>query len=149
MARKKKKVEEAPKKINRRNSDKFSAVKPEFNLKIRQEEIEDIAEYFDKLPLDVKRWMNKFTEEYVNDKLDRKNLSKNLHNTKELKQSCDARNNKRNRDVYSLYKSKGDINYIEDFRGLENKFNQDEKELEETFEFNNSTNKTDEDTENS
>lgn len=113
------------KKRNRRNTNKFSAVKPEFNLKIRQEEIEDIAEYFDSLPLEAKKWLNKFTEEYINDKLDRKKLKNNIHNTKELKQSCDARNNKRNRDLLSQYKVKGLIMYLEDIREEETKLEED------------------------
>lgn len=126
--KKKEKNKKKPK--NRRNTDKFSAVKPELNLRIRQEEISDVAEYFDTLPLEAKRWMNKFVEEYVNDKLDREDLSNNLHNTKQLKQSCDARNNARNKDILSLHKASGMINYIEDYRGSEEQYTKDELEQE-------------------
>lgn len=129
---KKKEKKKAPKK-NRRNTNKFAAVKPELNLRIRREEIEDVAEYFNTLPLEAKIWMNKFMEEYVVDKLDRDDLSNNLHNTKELKKSCDARNNARNKDILSRDKANGLINYIEDMRGLEKDY---EMELEnEIFKF--------------
>ena len=144
---KKKEPKKKPKKKakNRRNTDKFSAIKPELNLKIRRDEIEDVAEYFDKLPLEAKRWMNKFVEEYVNDKLDRDNLKNNLHNTKKLKQSCDARNNSRNKDILSREKASGLINYIEDSREYEREMEQrlEYDELEQVFEFNNSTDKGD------
>jgi len=130
--KKKEKKKPAPKK-NRRNANKFAAVKPELNLRIRREEIEDVAEYFNTLPQEAKVWMNKFMEEYVVDKLDRDDLSKNLHNTKELKKSCDARNNARNKDILSRDKANGLINYIEDMRGLEKDY---EMELEnEIFKF--------------
>lgn len=53
-------------------------------------------------------------DEYTNDVLDRKNLENNLHNTKELKQACDARNNARNRDLYSKLKAGGNTIYLEE-----------------------------------
>jgi hypothetical protein len=69
-----------------------------------------------------KEWLNKFTEEYVNDNIDRKNLKKNLYaKTKKLKKDCDDRNNSRNRDILTLAKAQGkDI----DFHGLENELSE-------------------------
>jgi hypothetical protein len=141
--RKGQKKQTAPK--SRRSKERFPAVKPELNLLIRREEIEDVAEYFGSLPESAKIWMNKFMEEYVNAKLDRENISNNIHNTKELKKTCDARNNKRNRDAYSLSKAKGLVDYIEDNRGLEAEIQDEYESEQDVFEFNNSSNKTEND----
>lgn len=102
------------KESTKRSRDKYRALKPELNLKIRYEEIADVAEYANKLNPEDKAWLNKFMDEYTNDVLDRKNLKKNLHNTKKLKQDCDARNNARNRDLYSKLKAGGNTIYLED-----------------------------------
>lgn len=66
------------------------------------------------MSLKDKQWLNDFTEEYANDVLDRKDLSNNLHNTKELKKDCDDRNNSRNRCILTQQKSMGKLNYIEE-----------------------------------
>lgn len=57
--------------------------------------------------INPKAYLNKFNEEYVNDKLNRKNLKKNLHNTQELKKDCDDRNNARNRCQLTTNKAAG------------------------------------------
>ena len=122
------------KKQTKRSRAKYPALKPELNLKTRYEEIADVAEYADTLPEDAKEWLNKFMNEYTNDVLDRKNLKKNLHNTKKLKQDCDARNNARNRDLYTRMKASGTTVYIEDLKAhyIEIEKNQlDEIELED------------------
>jgi len=98
----------------KREKAKYPALDPTLNLKTRWEEIMDIGEYFFDLPDEAKEWMNKFTEEFVCDKLNRKNLKKNLHNTKKLKKACDDKNNQRNRDVYTRAKARGSAVYIED-----------------------------------
>jgi len=97
---------------NKRARTKYPALKPELNLKTRYDLID--YDYIDKLDDSEKRWLNKFTEEYTNATLDRVNLSNNLHNTKELKQDCDRRNNARNRDVVTRAKACGNQVYIED-----------------------------------
>lgn len=102
------------KKKTKREEKKYPAINPEVNLKSRYEEIMDINEYFHTLSEKDKEWMNKFTEEYVNDKLNRKNLKKNFHNTKKLKKSCDDRNNSRNRDVMVKGKITNSLRYTEE-----------------------------------
>ena len=99
--------------------------------------------------MDAKIWMNKFMEEYVNAKLDRENISNNIHNTKELKKTCDARNNKRNRDAYSLSKAKGLVDYIEDNRGLEAEINDEYESEQQVFELDKSSDKTEDNGDNS
>ena len=107
-------------KNNRRNREKYPALKPEFNLKIRSELID--YDYLDKLNDREKEWLNKFTEEYINANLNRKNIRKNLHNTKKLKRDCDKRNNDRNADILSREKAiYGNALYLEDLKKEENK----------------------------
>lgn len=84
------------------------------NLKRRSDLID--YDYIDKLNEKEKAWLNKFTEEYVHDNLDRENLRKNLHRNKRLKKDCDDRNNARNRCVMTRDKAKNVLNYIEDLR---------------------------------
>lgn len=121
MARKKKTLETPkvprtePKKSfikTRRNQSKLQALDPHLNLKNRQDLID--YDYVNKLSEKDKKWLNKFTEEYTNDVLDRKNLDNNLHNTPELKKDCDTRNNARNRCVLTKQKSMGRLEYIEE-----------------------------------
>jgi hypothetical protein len=64
-------------------------------------------DYIDKLSDADKRWLNQFTEEYVNANLNRTDLSKNFHNSIELKKDCDRRNNARNRDILTRAKASG------------------------------------------
>ena len=61
--------------------------------------------------------MNKFTDEYVNAKLNSKNLKKNMHNTQALKKDCYDRNNSRNRDVLTRASACGQHTSIEDIKG--------------------------------
>lgn len=103
-----------PVKRNRRTEDTYPALKPKLNLKTRTELID--YDYLDKLSPDEKKWLNKFTEEYTNANLDYKNLSNNLHNTKELKKDCTDRNNSRNRDILTRAKASGNAYYLEDLK---------------------------------
>ena len=110
-------------KKNKRNQTEYPAIDVQVNLKARYEEILDINEYFHTLPEDAKKWMNKFTDEYVNDVLNRKNLKKNLHNTKKLKKSCDDRNNARNRDILTKKKITNNLRYIEELTKRDETYN--------------------------
>lgn len=65
---------------------KYPALRPELNLKSRYELID--YDYLDELSEEDKRWLNKFTEEYVNASLNSKELDKNLHNTEDLKKTA-------------------------------------------------------------
>lgn len=92
----------------KRARTKYPALKPELNLKTRYELID--YDYINKLSEEDKKWLNKFTEEYVNASLNAENLTENFHNTKELKKDCYRRNNARNRDILTRAKASG--NYI-------------------------------------
>ena|ERR1039458_2204526 len=99
-------------KQTRRSRAKHPALDPKLNLKKRQHLID--YDYLHKLSPEDLDWLNKFTDEYVNDRLDRKNLRKNLHRTKALKKDCGDRNNKRNRDVLLEQEVTGRIKYMEE-----------------------------------
>jgi hypothetical protein len=119
MPKRKRKNAVEKQKNNRRARTPYSALKPELNLRSRVELID--YDYIDKLSPDEKAWLNKFTDEYVNDHLDRKDLNNNLHNTKALKKSCGDRNNARNRDILTRIKASGEAVYLEDIKGNEAK----------------------------
>jgi len=137
------------KKRTKRSKEKFPALKPHLNLKTRYELID--YDYIEQLSEEEKAWLNKFTEEYINASLDRKNLKKNLHKTKKLKKDCDDRNNSRNRCILTRAKAQGkDI----DFHGLEHElsgFDEDamiekiDSMTDELKDTNNKTAKTDQD----
>lgn len=101
----------AKRKKTRRSSQKYPALDPAYNLKRRSELIDQ--DYISKLSEKEKEWLNKFNEEWVNDTLDRKNPKNNLHRTKKLRKDCDDRNNSRNRDVLTMYRTTGDITTLD------------------------------------
>ena len=93
-------------KKTRRSQQKYPALNKGYNLKSRAEASE--IDYLDQLSDSDKEFLNKFTEEFVNDSLDRKNLDNNLHNTRALIKDCDDRNNARKRDVITRLKAQGE-----------------------------------------
>lgn len=94
-------------KKNMRSKTKYPALNKKLNVKVRQELID--YDYLDKLSEEEKKWLNKFTEEYVNasfKKTESGNYSsKNLHRKKTQRKDCYDRNNKRNADIFSVTKS--------------------------------------------
>lgn len=98
------------KKKNRRNSDKYPALKPELNLKTRSDLID--YDYIDKLSDKEKEWLNSFTEEYTCANFNHK--GKKLHKTKALKKDCYNRNNQRNRCILTKSKASGKLESIEE-----------------------------------
>jgi hypothetical protein len=92
----------------------YPALKKQFNLKTRQDEIE--VDYLHKLNDEEKEFLNKFNEEYVNASLDRKEFNNNIHNTKQGKQSCDKRNNERRKCSYTRSKASNGLKYIGDLK---------------------------------
>lgn len=90
---------------NKRARTKYPALKPELNLKSRYELID--YDYINSLSDQEKKWLNQFTEEYVNASLDTNMLDNNLHNTDNLKKDCYRRNNARNRDILTRAKASG------------------------------------------
>ena len=101
------------KRRNRRQLTKNSALKPKYNLKIRQEVID--YDYLGKLKEQELAWLNQFTEEYVNAgmKSSKEKYGKNLHKTKKKRKECVDNNNARNRCQYGLSKVGGKLDNIE------------------------------------
>lgn len=103
---------EMKKKKSRRSKTKYPALDPSLNLKTRTEQID--YDYIHKLSPKEKKWLNKFTEEFVNDSFDRNNLEKNLYaNTPTKKKECDDRNNARNRCILTQQRAQGKLEYVE------------------------------------
>lgn len=100
------------KKKNRRELTEYPALNPGVNLKTRKELVD--YDYLHKLEEKDLEWLNKFTSEYVHDILDREDLSKNFHNTPELKKECDDMNNARNRDILTRKHAMNDESTLED-----------------------------------
>lgn len=101
-------------KKNKRQKAKYPALRPELNLKTRYELLD--YDYLDQLTDEEKKWLNDFTEEYVNASLDSQNLENNFHNTDELKKDCYRRNNARNRDILTRAKASGSFVSIDEMR---------------------------------
>lgn len=89
---------------------------PELNLRSRTELLD--YDYLDKLSDKEKKFLNKFTEEYVNASLDVKKKWRNLHKTKESIRDCFNRNNARNRDILTQQKAMGKHTYLEDINDI-------------------------------
>ena len=132
-------------KNNRRARTPYSALNPQLNLRSRFELID--YDYLDKLTKEEKTWLNKFTEEYTNAKLDVVDLTKNLHNTQVLKKDCFDRNNARNRDILTRTKAAGETVYLEDIKGNEAKVR--DFLGKERDDFDDSSNDTNDDTDSS
>lgn len=107
------------KKQTRRSKAKFPALKPEYNLKTRYEEIADMRSYMSKLNDKEKEWLNKFAEEYVNasfPKKGTKEYKKRLHKSKALELDCYNKNNSRGRDIFSKSQACGKLSDINDVK---------------------------------
>lgn len=96
---------EKTKKENRRSKQKYPALKPQYNLKIRYELFDQ--DYIHKLTDEEKEWLNRFNEEFNNANFNHKGEA--LHDTAELKKSCYDRNNARNRDVLAKARASGTL----------------------------------------
>lgn len=71
-------------------------------------------DYLDKLTDKEKKFLNKFTEEYVNASIDTSKKWRNLHKKKAAVRDCYNRNNARNRDILTRQKAMGKHIYLED-----------------------------------
>lgn len=96
---------EKEKKENRRSKQKYPALKPQYNLKIRYELFDQ--DYIHKLNDEEKEWLNRFNEEYNNANFNHRGNV--LHDNPELKKSCYDRNNSRNRDILAKAKASGSL----------------------------------------
>ena len=88
-------------KKTKRSKVENPALNKQYNSKIRNEYLD--YDYIDKLSEEEKKWLNDFTEEYLNASVgSQKEAFKNrFHNTPEMVKDCTDRNNSRNRCVYS------------------------------------------------
>lgn len=89
------------KKPTRRSAAKFPALQPQLNLKRRYELID--YDYLDKLSDKEKKWLNDFTEEWVN----AKTKDARFHKSKKARKLCHDRNNASNRCIWTLAKASG------------------------------------------
>lgn len=92
---------EKKKRRSRRDMQKYPALKRNFNLKTRYDEID--FDYVEKLSEEDKAWLNSFAEEYIGANLNHK--GEKLHKTKKLKKDVYDRNNARNRCVLTRSKA--------------------------------------------
>lgn len=107
------------KKITQRDKYQYSSLEKSQNLKTRQDDIDDVKEYFNQLNDEEKTWMNKFMAEYNNAEGVADNDIDALHNTVELRKAARDRNNARNRCIYTQEKAQNRLKYIEKNTELE------------------------------
>lgn len=103
---------------NRRNKTKYPALNPQFNLRSRTELLD--YDYLNKLTDKELKYLNKFTEEFVNASVDVKKRWRNLHKTKTLIKDCFNKNNSRNRDILTQQKAMGKHIYLDDIQNIGN-----------------------------
>lgn len=94
----------------------FPALNPEFNLKTRYEEIEDVASYANTLSYEDKAWLNSFMEEEVCANFNHKGIKLNDSNDSATRSRIYGRNNQRNRCIYTRTKAQ---NLMEDISGVD------------------------------
>lgn len=94
------------KKETKRSKEKYPALKPKVNSRVRQEYND--YDYIDQLSDEEKQWLNDFTEEYSNAAVGKQSeADKNrFHNTPELVKDCTDRNNSRNRCFYGIQRNR-------------------------------------------
>lgn len=88
-------------------------------------------DYLNKLSEEELKWLNKFTEEYVNASFDTNKPRNNLHRTKAFRKDCYDRNNARNRDVLTRQKAQNKTVYLDD---VTNKGKDEQDRLNATIE---------------
>lgn len=90
-----------PKKV-RRERVKNAALKKPYTTRVRQEYLD--YDYLDKLNEEELTWLNKFTEEYLNDSFKRDGTD--IQTYEKYGKDANDRNNARNRDLYGALKNK-------------------------------------------
>lgn len=99
-----------PAKKTRRSQTKNPGLVHEVNPKTRWELMDQ--DYIDKLTEKEKEWLSNFNEEYISGNFSHK--GKKFHKTKKSKRECYNRNNARNRDLYTILRTKGWMNGLPD-----------------------------------
>jgi hypothetical protein len=108
------KKQEKSEKKNNRSKVKYAALDPAYNLKTRQEEIEDLYDYVDKLNEEEKAWLNAFSNEEICANFNHKGPKLNDQSDPTVRSRIYNRNNERNRCIMTREKAQGCLNYIED-----------------------------------
>lgn len=96
------------KKKNRRAKVKYPGLDKAVNARMRWEYMDQ--DYVDKLSPEEKRWLSNFNEEDLSGNFN--HVGKKLYKTKKEQRECYARNNSRNRDIYSRAKGSGTLDYV-------------------------------------
>lgn len=91
------------KKPTRRSGERFPGLVQAVNPRTRWELIDH--DYINQLSDEEKQWLSNFNEEYLSGNFNHK--GKKFHKTKKQKRDCYNRNNSRNRDVFTLYRTHG------------------------------------------
>jgi len=96
----------------RRGNEKYPALNPGVNLRMRAELID--YDYVDKLSEKEKKWLNDFTEEEVIAAVDKDPKKNRFNRTRKKVKECYDRNNARNRDVVTRQKAGKKLKYLEE-----------------------------------
>ena len=92
-----------------RRSEKYPGLKPHLHPRTRWEYMDQ--DYFKDLSEEEKAFASKFNEEFYGASFKEED---NLHETDELKRECYRRNNYRNRDIYTIFRTRGYVESLHD-----------------------------------
>lgn len=98
---------DAKKRKTKRSAEKYPALRQDLNLKTRFDLVD--YDYLDKLNDKELEWLNKFTEEYTHTDF---RHTKPIMKTKKERREAYARNNARNRCVFTRAKASGNLMYF-------------------------------------
>jgi len=112
-----------------RSKIKYPALDPAYNLRSRQEEIEDLYSYKDQLNNEEKEWLNSFAEEEICSNFNHKGIKHNDQSDPAVRSRIYNRNNERNRCIQTIEKAKGMLMYLEEV-DLDNSELAEEEELD-------------------
>lgn len=87
---------------------------PQYNLKTRFEEIEDLASYKDQLNDEEKAWLNAYANEEICANFNHRGPKLNDQSDPVVRSRIYNRNNERNRCIMTREKSQGALNYLEE-----------------------------------
>jgi len=113
----------------RRGNAKYPGLDKKYNLKIRQELIDQ--DYIDKLTDEEKDWLSRFNEEYVSANFQHK--GKKLHKTKKQKRERYQANNKRNVDIFAVSKANEMLRGEKDIKSVLDKSDTNASQHEDTM----------------
>ena len=109
-----KKVTKGPKKKSARNKNKFRALTKSVNLKSRSDLID--YDYIDKLTDKDKKWLNDFTEGWINADFREEDTKKLFENHEHIRKESYRRNNYRNFDIYTKKKTTNRLISLDEYK---------------------------------